>query len=242
MPDDSNKPFTFTSQQDFQDAVMNLLSPTLNAKFKQFKKEALDDFQKEISTFGGELDGKFTELTSLISNKRDKKGAGKPGEIEEPEGGGPAPDPHMRTLQKQVEELTNANKRTEELRQAEVKKNQQMKVQSRLREVLESNGVTNPHKVKGAMAVLVHQERKVGYSDAFDDAAWLDDDGAPIELDQSVRTWLSTEEGEHYRDPSGARGAGTQPGRKGAPNGGAQPLTKEQLGNAMLASWNRSGG
>ena len=239
---DGGKPFSFASKEEFESTVMNMFSSTFNAKMKQFKKETTDDVLKEmnkgLTEFGSKLEGKFGELNLVLQNKRDKKGA----KNADGTGGGNEPDddpvvpPQLRTLQKKVEELENTNKaERERANQAEAKR-RSMVVRSRLREVLESNGVTNPHKIKGVTAIF-ELEKKVDFSETFEDAAFLDTDGAPIDLEQGVRTWLATEEGEYYKDPSGAAGAGTRPGKRNGAADQQRAPTKAEIGVALLNSW-----
>lgn len=205
-------PFGFETKEDFENAVAAISSQQtrrVEDKLKQFKKETADDFTKQLEQFGQNLGGKFQSLESALSAKRDKKlKDGKPVDDDDP---APRVDPATRTLEKQIEELRAENRKRDEALQQERAKTRAITVRAKLREGLEKRGVTDPFRIKAASAVLVDQERRIGFSEALDDAAGFDTDGAPIELDTFLDSWLKSDEGQFYAPPKGAAGTGSRP-------------------------------
>lgn len=228
-------PFGFESKEEFENAVAAISSQQakrVEDKLKQFKKETADDFSKQLEQFGTNLGTKLSSLEGAIQTKRDKKlKDGKP--VEEGDEV-PPQDPATRTLQKQIEELKAQNKKRDDELAAERAKSRAVTVKQRLRETLEKRGVSDPYRLKAAMAVLVDQERRVGFSESFDDAAGLDTDGAPIELDTFINGWLETEEGQFYAPPKGAAGSGRGASRPlSRPNNPRDVQTADDLGAAF---------
>lgn len=226
------------NSKEFQDSVATVASQMLSARTKSLKKEILDETKANFEGFAKALAPKFDALEQMLQSKKDRKN--KQGNVGDGGGDDDPPNPvdnspMLRTLQKQVEELTISNKKLAEAREQEALRNRNMIVRTKLREALEANGVTDPFKVKAATAILIDSERKVQYSESFEDAAFIDTDGEPIVLDQAIRSWLQTEEGEHYASPAGVNGAGSRPrGGRGKPPPGPEKITETDIGGALL--------
>lgn len=218
------------SSEAFANKVGEIASQAISGRTKSLKKEIVTeigtDFEKKLGAFGEQLSTKLGGLETQLAQKRDKKnkaGGQEPDPNDDPDPSA-VKDPMFRTLQLQVDELKRTNERLAREREAEIAKTRGITVRSRLREEFEKNGITEPHKLKALSAILVDQEKKVGYSESLDDAAGIDTDGASILLDQFVRDFLRTEEGQHWAPPKGAQGAGGKPGRgaQGRPLNGTQ--------------------
>jgi len=102
---------------------------------------------------------------------------------------------------------------------------QKLVVEQGLQGALQKHGVTSPGLQKGAMRLLRDQV-KVSEGDDGGLQAVVDTDMGEVSLDQFVKDWITTEEGQDYLPPSrgsGARGSG--------PNGqnGAKQMTREQF-------------
>lgn len=224
--------FGFETKEDFDKYVADLASNIakgqtkgVEEKLKQFKRETAEDFTKQLSSFGEQLGAKFVSLEGALQSKRDKK-TGKDGKPVDDEADAAREDPMTRTLQKKIEELEKANKKRDDELAQERAKTRAITVRQKLREGLERRGIADPFRIKAAMAVLVDQEKRVGYAESLDDAAGLDSDGAPIELDTFLDGWLQTEEGQFYAPPKGAAGSGRSPGRAPAPPNGRAGSTQ----------------
>jgi hypothetical protein len=232
-------PFQFESKEEFETMVATVTSQMVGARTKQLKKEIVDEVGKSFEEFGKKLAPQFEEIKTLATAQPQ---GGKKKDKGEKDGDGAEPDvsnqPAFRTMQKQIEELRANNARLEEERKASEAKRQGMTVRSRLREVLEGAGVSDPHKLRAATAILVDADRKVAWADSLEDAAFIDVDGAPIELELGVKQWLKSDEGEHYTEPTGTKGAGTRPTRKGSPQEQKPKMTEAELGMQIIAAMN----
>lgn len=218
-------PFGFESKEEFENAVAAISSQQakrVEDKLKQFKKETADDFSKQLEQFGTNLGTKLSSLEGAIQTKRDKKRGTDGKTVDDEPDDAAKVDPLTRTLQRQIEELKAENKKRDEQLTAERAKTRTITVKQKLREGLEKRGVTDPYRVKAATAVLLDQEKKVGFSESFDDAAGFDTDGAPIELDTFLDGWLKTDEGQFFAPPKGAQGTGRAPARPMNRGGGRE--------------------
>lgn len=231
----------FLKSSEFQEAVAGIASQHTNAKIKQFKKETLEEVNKSFETFAGKLAPQFDEIKTQLATKKTAKSARQPngaggGETDDEQIQQQAPQafPELRTMQKKIEELELKNRKTEEARQAEQQKNRSMLVRSRLRDALEQNGVNDPVKLRAASAILISEDRRVDYSESLEDAGWKDTDGEFLDLEQGVRSWLQSDEGQHYVAPVGAGGSGSRPRNGKRVQEAPQPVTATDIGGALF--------
>lgn len=232
----NSTPVTFATKEEFETSVATVASQMLSARTKQIKKEMLEDLNKQLGDFGKALDSKFETLGTQINQGGNKKKKDKDGEGDEPN---PEESNLLRTMKKEIEELKKSNQRSEQKAAEADAKRQNLTTRSRLRDVLEQNGVTSVFQQKAAMAILIDSEKRVGWDTDADDAVYKDTDGAGLDLEVGVKAWLATEEGEHFVAPSGAGGSGSRPnnkrnGKNEAPQN--SKLSEGEIGVGLLRS------
>lgn len=130
-------------------------------------------------------------------------------------------------VRKQLEE--RYQKQLDEKDQAIQQRDQQVRqlvVDNGLQGALQKHGVTSPGLQKGAMRLLRDQV-KVSEDDNGALQAVVDTDMGEVALDQFVKDWVSSDEGQDYLPRASGSGAPGSNGRNG--KGGAKEMTRQQF-------------
>lgn len=171
---------------------------------EKLRKER-DEFKKRASLLPDDMDEE--ELQSLIQGILDGDKP-KPGDGD---GDGKDKDKDAAKVRQQLEQ--RYQKEIEQREQALQQKDNQVRrlvVDNGLSAALQKHGVTTPGLQKGAKRLLADQVKVVEGDDGGLQAV-VDTDMGEVSLDQFVKDWVSSEEGQDYlpkTSGSGARGPG----------------------------------
>jgi ribosomal protein S20 len=199
-----------------------------------------------LKTYEKAFDSKLAASSDTILKKLDEMreaSAAKPPKKSKEAAGGDDPEeasPAFKSMQRKVQELEAEGQKMKAERDAERAKARGISLRQKLAEELGKNGVSEPAKIRHAMALLVSDEGRVHYAEDSDDLVFRDIDGTELDLPTGLKSWVKSDDGKHFLPPSGARGSGHTPGQ-GTRNPNGQPNSNEpsmaDLGLAIMREY-----
>lgn len=197
------------SVEDVERITANVMNQTITARFKTFQKQLSEQLTE---SFGASMKKQFEDFAAAQPNKGGKGGKGKEGE-----GAGDAGDgdqsPAVRSMKRQLEELTSELGKQKAAADAATQRERAGTLRQRASEALGSIGITEPARIKGALATLFAEGRIAYDEDDPESIVFKDSDGSPLDLPTGVKAWAKSEDAKIFLPPSGARGSGDRPGQ-----------------------------
>lgn len=218
-----------------QQQPAGMTADEFNKAFSAREKALQARFAKEQAEREAALEQKFSEsFGKMLEEKlkpKDEPKQPKPGET-------PAltkleDHPEWKAQQEKLAQLEKDARKATAERDREREKNRSGHLRTSAQEALTKIGV-RPGAMKGAMALLINAEQRIGFSDGGkgDQIVWHDENGIEVPLEQGLTTWAKAE-GKEYLPPLNPGGSGGGPGR--GPGNGAATSTDDILGRAFLA-------
>lgn len=184
--------------------------------WKRMESKLPTMIDEKLSTVVESFGGKFDELKALLDKPKPVASEG--------EGAGDKESPELLKLRKQIEMLTEQNRKNEqraeeerkarEQREAEISASQEREALSK---VLEEGGVKDARRA-GAVAYLYLDQKRVKRNEkgeiCFADKDSYGDE-VLVPVAQGVKKWLSGDEGKAYLPPVETHGSGTRGGTGG---------------------------
>lgn len=196
----------------------------IESKFSGMVNAAITSRDKR---FEKQLGERFDSLIQKLETAKPAKQQSAPPE-EDPETGKKLKDRDiaLQTIQRQLEEMRQQAEQAREQAHVERMKNRDIERRRMLSEGLSAIGITDPVKLRHALALL-ETEQRVGYEDEeSDNLVWRSATGETLRFEVGLRSWSRSDDAKHFISPQNARGSGSNPTTRGAgPNG---QLTPEQ--------------
>lgn len=196
--------------------MASMLNSTLSNRLGKFEKGIMDKVGEGVAA---------SVAKALEGFKKPEPGADDP----DGKGGGKRDkDPDrvkISTLESRLTDLTAKAEASEKRALAERAKNRLAMMRGKAAEALaKATGIEDPVRIKVAMATL-QAEGRFKFEDEENDenetVVFVGDDGAPIALDQGLKTWAKGPEAQLLIPAKGTKGAGSRPTGRAGNAGGA---------------------
>jgi len=214
--DDKKKPVT---AEDVEKLIKDSLDKSLHGAVKiQLKRALGDDSFKTLiadavkSTVGDSVKEALAQAKEESGDDPPAPDKGKGGKKTEEE-----PSAAMVKLQKQLDQMKKERDDEKAARETEKKTREATEERTLLTEALTKGGAA-PKRVKGAVALLYGEEKKLARNEKGQ-VYWKGEDDEELSLEDGVKAWLESEEGQEYMPARQVGGGGG--GTGGTPKLGA---------------------
>lgn len=195
-----------------EDRVVEIINRAMSARNKTFEKQIADKF-----------DGNFKELRETLGKlgeTRDKA----PKEGKKNKDGDEEADPAVKSMQRELADLKGEVTRAKQIASDERAKNRTATLRSKVTDELAKHGITDPTRIKHALALLVDSEKRISFQDDDgDNIVFRDSNDDPLDLTQGLKSWVKSDDGKHFLPPSGTRGSGDRSGGNAPPPANGKP-------------------
>lgn len=192
---------------------------TVNKQINQAITGHLKRFGEQQSKAVAELvAAQLTQLTEQL------KPAAKPEQSASASG----ENAEFNALRKQLDEQRRTTEALQKHLATEKQASRSLKLRQTLTEQLAAHGIEGP-RAKGAMALLIDGEQRVGFDGDSDSIVFRDETG-PLTLSEGLKSWVRTPDAKLYLPPAGGGGTGSTTGQ--SQQAGAAGLS---VGQALLA-------
>jgi hypothetical protein len=212
----------------------------LEAKFakEQAAREAALE-AKFSEQFGKLLDEKLAALKPKEPDPKADKGKGK----DEPAPALKLEDfPEWKEHQKKLAAMEKKAIDAEARERAATEKTRAATLRSEAGEALTRHADVPADRRKAALALLVTEEGRLGYSDEGkgDTVVWREPDGTEVPLEKGLKAWAKTADARIFQPPLNPQGSGGGPGR-GLGNGAGESVD-DVLARTLMAHARGGGG
>lgn len=218
-PQDPNaQAFTEAQEAHLKNLVGGIVNSAMRGHLIMADKKRAEDREAVRQDFSKLLDEKFSALT-------DGGGGGKKGKD----------DPHLATLQKDLQTLREQHQLSEKARLEERAQRRRIEMRAKVSESFKRAG-GDPLKDDLFQAYAVDSKRLIHHvDDDSDDVVGEDATAGAIELDSWVKSFLKTDTGKHFVPPTGAGGSGARKPPPQSAGGEQKKLTYGDIGNLITA-------